>query len=97
MLEIDPTLVAQSLNVEPRAKLVVQLMRTFHPEVEAQISQEVQKLLSAEFIKPIQHPRWLSNIVPVKKKNGKIRVVLTFETSIRRVPKMNFSCPTWIF
>ena len=52
---IDPTLVAHSLNVEPGAKPVVQPMRNFHPEVEAQISQEVKKLLSVGFIKPIQH------------------------------------------
>jgi hypothetical protein len=38
MPRIDPTLVAHSLNVEPGAKPVVQPMRTFHPEVEAQIS-----------------------------------------------------------
>uniref|UniRef100_A0A2N9IWD6 Integrase catalytic domain-containing protein n=1 Tax=Fagus sylvatica TaxID=28930 RepID=A0A2N9IWD6_FAGSY len=63
---IDPKLVAHSLNVEPGTRPVVQPMRTFHPEVEAQITQEVKKLLSAGFIKPIQHPRWLSNIVPVK-------------------------------
>ena len=70
MPEIDPMLVAYFLNVEPGAKLVVQPIRTFHPEVEEQISLEVKKLLSAGFIKPIQHPRWLSNIVPMKKKNG---------------------------
>uniref|UniRef100_A0A2N9IYI6 RNA-directed DNA polymerase n=1 Tax=Fagus sylvatica TaxID=28930 RepID=A0A2N9IYI6_FAGSY len=61
---IDPGLVAHSLNVEPGTRPVVQPMRTFHTEVEAQITQEVKKLLAAGFIKPIQHPRWLSNIVP---------------------------------
>uniref|UniRef100_A0A2N9FCN2 Uncharacterized protein n=1 Tax=Fagus sylvatica TaxID=28930 RepID=A0A2N9FCN2_FAGSY len=59
---IDPGLVAHSLNVEPGTRPVVQPMRTFHTEVEAQITQEVKKLLAAGFIKPIQHPRWLSNI-----------------------------------
>uniref|UniRef100_A0A2N9EQZ9 Uncharacterized protein n=1 Tax=Fagus sylvatica TaxID=28930 RepID=A0A2N9EQZ9_FAGSY len=73
MPRIDPKLVAHSLNVEPGTKPIVQPMRTFHPEVEAQITQEVKKLLSAGFIKPIQHLRWLSNIVPVKKKNSQIR------------------------
>jgi hypothetical protein len=67
---INPELVAHSLNVEPSTRPVVQPIRTFHPEVEAQITQEVKKLLSAGFIKPIQHSWWLSNIVPVKKKNG---------------------------
>ena len=35
---IDPGLVAHSLNVEPGTKPVVQPMRTFHTEVEAQIT-----------------------------------------------------------
>uniref|UniRef100_A0A2N9E8C8 Integrase catalytic domain-containing protein n=1 Tax=Fagus sylvatica TaxID=28930 RepID=A0A2N9E8C8_FAGSY len=75
---IDPGLVAHSLNVEPGTKPVVQPARTFHTEVEAQITQEVKKLLAAGFIKPIQHPRWLSNIVPVKKKNGQISAMFSF-------------------
>uniref|UniRef100_A0A2N9HMC5 RNase H type-1 domain-containing protein n=1 Tax=Fagus sylvatica TaxID=28930 RepID=A0A2N9HMC5_FAGSY len=37
---IDPKLVAHSLNVEPGTRPMVQPMRTFHPEVEAQITQE---------------------------------------------------------
>uniref|UniRef100_A0A2N9ETB6 Reverse transcriptase domain-containing protein n=1 Tax=Fagus sylvatica TaxID=28930 RepID=A0A2N9ETB6_FAGSY len=64
MPRIDPRLVAHSLNVEPGTRPVVQPMRTFHIEMEAQITQEVKNLLAAGFIKPIQHPRWLSNIVP---------------------------------
>ena len=67
---INPELVAHSLNVELGTRPVVQPMRTFHSKVEAQIAQEMKKLLSVGFIKPIQHLWWLSNIVPVKKKNG---------------------------
>ena len=63
-------LVAHTLNVDPEAKPVAQPARIFHTEIEGQIVKEVQKLLAAGFIKPIQHPHWLSNIVPVKKKNG---------------------------
>uniref|UniRef100_A0A2N9INS0 RNA-directed DNA polymerase n=1 Tax=Fagus sylvatica TaxID=28930 RepID=A0A2N9INS0_FAGSY len=90
---IDPKLVAHSLNVEPGTKPVVQPMRTFHPEVEAQITQEVKKLLSAGFIKPIQHPRWLSNIVPVKKKNGQIRCCVDFRNLNKACPKDEFPLP----
>uniref|UniRef100_A0A2N9IY48 RNA-directed DNA polymerase n=1 Tax=Fagus sylvatica TaxID=28930 RepID=A0A2N9IY48_FAGSY len=68
-------------------------MRTFHPEVEAQITQEVKKLLSAGFIKPIQHPRWLSNIVPVKKKNGQIRCCVDFRNLNKACPKDEFPLP----
>ena len=65
---LDPGLVVHSLNVDPGMRPVVQPARVFHTKVEAQIVQEVKKLLTAGFIKPIQHPKWLSNIVPVKKK-----------------------------
>jgi ribonuclease HI len=90
---IDPGLVAHSLNVEPGTKPVVQPARTFHTEVEAQITQEVKKLLTAGFIKPIQHPRWLSNIVPVKKKNGQIRCCVDFRNLNKACPKDEFPLP----
>ena len=69
MLGLDPGLVVHTLNVDPEVKPVAQPARIFHTEIEGQIIEEVQKLLAAGFIKPIQHPRWLSNIVLVKKKN----------------------------
>ena len=65
-----PWAVVHTLNMDPEAKPVAQLARVFHTEIEGQIVKKVQKLLAVGFIKPIQHPHWLSNIVPVKKKNG---------------------------
>ena len=70
MLGLDPSLVVHTFNVEPKAKPVAKLAKVFHTDIKVQIIQEVQKLLAAGFIKPIQHPKWLSNIVHVKKKNG---------------------------
>ena len=68
MPSLDPGLVVHSLNVDSGVKPIVQLVRVFHTDVEAQITQEVKKLLATGFIKPIQLPKWLSNIVPIKKK-----------------------------
>ena len=93
MLGINLGLVAHSLNVELGTRPVVQPVRTFHTEVEAQITQEVKKLLAASFIKPIQHPRWLSNIVPVKKKNGQIRYCVDFRNLNKACPKDEFPLP----
>ena len=67
---LDPRLVAHTLNVDSEAKPVVQPAKIFYIEIEGQIIKEEQKLLAVGLIKPIQHPHWLSNIVPVKKKNG---------------------------
>ena len=70
MSRLDPRLVVYTLNVDPKAKPVAKPARIFHTEIEGQIVEKVQKLLVVGFVKPIQYPRWLSNIVPVKKKNG---------------------------
>ena len=50
---LDPGLVVHSLNVDSRVNLVIQLAKVFHTDVEAQITQEVKKLLVVGFIKPI--------------------------------------------
>ena len=50
---LDPRLVAHSLNVDPGVKLVAQPTRVFYTDIEAQITQEVKKLMAAGFIKPI--------------------------------------------
>ena len=70
MIGLDLGLVVHTLNLDPEARPVAQLARVIHTKIEEQIVKVVQKLLAAGFIKPIQHSRWLSNIVPVKKKNG---------------------------
>ena len=90
MLGLDPGLVIHTLNVDPEAKPVAQPVRIFHTEIEGQIVREVQKLLAAGFIKPIQHPLWLSNIVPVKKKNGQIRCYADFRNLNKACPKDEF-------
>ena len=65
----------------------------FHTEIEEQIVKEVQKLLTVGFIKPIQHSRWLSNIVLVKKKNGQIRCCVDFRNLNQVCPKDEFPLP----
>ena len=90
---LDPNLVTHALNVEPGAKPVVQPMWTFHPNVEAQIIQEVQRLITTRFIKPIMHPKWLSNIVLIKKKNEQIRYCVNFRNLNKACSKDEFPLP----
>ena len=67
---LDPGLVMHTLNVDLEARPVAQPARIFHTKIEGQIVNEVHKLLAVEFIKPIQHLRWLFNVVPIKTKSG---------------------------
>ncbi|GLU12573.1 hypothetical protein SLE2022_292390 [Rubroshorea leprosula] len=55
---LEPALVADSLNVDPNMKLVVQPNRSFHPKVTLKIKEEVEKLLVAGFIKLTKKPTW---------------------------------------
>ena len=93
MLGLNPGLIAHTLNVDPQAKPMAQLAKIFHIEIERQIVKEMQKLLATGFIKPIQHPRWLSKIVPVKKENGQIRCCVDFRNLNKVCPKDKFPLP----
>ena len=90
---LDPNLVAYALNVKTGMKPVIQPMRTFQLDIEAQIIKEVQKLLAASFIRPIEHPKWLSNIVLVKKKNGQMRCCVNFRNINKACLKDEFPLP----
>lgn len=55
MLALNSQLVTDRLNIKERTKSVKQAPRSFKPELEVQIKQEIHKLLDVGFIKPIQH------------------------------------------
>ncbi|KAL6192075.1 hypothetical protein ACLB2K_038462 [Fragaria x ananassa] len=93
MLGLNPSLVCHILNVELGAKPVVQARRNYHKEDEVQIKQEIEKLLACGFIKPITHPTWLTNIVPLKKKNSQVRVCIDYRDLIKACPKDEFPPP----
>ena len=95
MLGLDPGMVAHALNIEPGAKPVVQPRRIFHPDVEARILQEVKNLLATRFIKPIEHQQWLPNIVPMKKKNRKIKCYVNFRDLTRSAQRTSFLSLIW--
>ncbi|CAL2247457.1 unnamed protein product [Prunus armeniaca] len=54
---------------------------------------EIEKLLAARFIKPIKHPTWLANVVPVKKKTGVIRICTDYRDLNRACSNDEFPLP----
>ena len=69
---LDPQVAMHRLNIKPYAKPVKQQQRQFRPNIMEAIEAEVYKLIACGFIREEQHPDWVTNIVPVLKKNGKI-------------------------
>ena len=43
-----------------------------------QVKEEIQKQLSVGFLLVVEYPEWLANVVPVPKKDGKVRVCVDF-------------------
>ena len=68
---ISPRVIEHKLNVNPKKKPIQQKRRAFTPERNQTITNEVNKLLTAGFIREVYYPEWLTNVVLVKKANGK--------------------------
>ena len=90
---IDPTMITHRLNVSPSFKPIKQKRRSFAPERQKAINEEVGKLLQAGEIREVEYPEWLDNVVLVKKANGKSRLCIDFTDINRACPKDSFPLP----
>ena len=91
--DISPEVIQHKLNVDPERKPVQQRRRTFAPERDQAVAEEVTKLLTAGFIRKVYYPEWLANVVLVKKANGKWRMCVDFTDLNKACPKDSFSLP----
>jgi hypothetical protein len=58
------------------------------------VKEEVDQLLQAGFKQPCRYADWVSNIVPVEKKNtGKLRICVDFRNLNQATPKDEYSMP----
>jgi hypothetical protein len=53
----------------------------------------VEKLLKAGFIREVDYPEWLANVVLVKKSNGKWRMCVDFTDLNKACPNDSFPLP----
>ena len=90
---IDPTVITYGLNISPSFKPVKQKRRSFTPERQKEINEEVGELLQAGVIREVEYPEWLANVVLIKKANGKWRLCIDFTDVNRACPKDSFPLP----
>ena len=67
---INPSIVEHEIRTYPDAKPVRQKLRPVNPRKAEAVKAEVEKLLKASFIYPIALTEWVSNHVPIDKKEG---------------------------
>ena len=57
------------------------------------IKKETGRLLEAKFIRPCRYAEWISNVVPIYKKNGKLRVCIDFRDLNKAKPMDGYPMP----
>ena len=87
---ISLKVIEHKLNVNLEKKSIQQKRSVFAPERNRAITDEVNKLLSTGFIREVYYPKWLTNVVLVKKANGKWRICVDFTNLNKVCPKDSF-------
>ena len=90
---IDPSVISHKLNVDSSMCPIKQKRRVFALDRNQAISDEVEKLLTAGFIREVYYHDWLANVVMVKKSNGKWRICVDFTDLNKAHPKDSFPLP----
>ncbi|XP_042950141.1 uncharacterized protein LOC122282257 [Carya illinoinensis] len=92
---IDNDVIEHCLGMDPMHKAVLQKRRLFSMEKYVALSEEVERLLAASFIREAYYLEWLSNVVLLKKKkvNGKWRMCVDFTNLNKAFPKDSFPLP----
>ncbi|KAL0296832.1 UNVERIFIED_CONTAM: Transposon Tf2-12 polyprotein [Sesamum radiatum] len=90
---LDPKVAVHHLSVKKGARPVKQGQRRFRLELIPLIEGEVNKLIEVGFIREVKYPMWIFSIVPVRKKNGQIRVCVDFRDLNNACLKDDFPLP----
>ena len=76
---VDLAICQHTIPMREDAKPSKQRPYTYNENFANKIKEEIDKLLDAEFIYEIEHTEWVSPIVVVPKKNGKLRVCVNLK------------------
>ena len=90
---MPPEIVQHTIPLFPDTKPIRQLQRRMNPRMQLIVKAELERLLQAGFIKPVEITDWVSPMVLVKKKNGKILVCINHGALNKRTQKDHFPLP----
>ncbi|KAL6349837.1 hypothetical protein AAG906_001724 [Vitis piasezkii] len=64
-----------------------------HPRWSLQVKEEIKKQLNVGFLSMVEYLEWLANVVPIPKKDDKVRVCVDFKDLNKASPKDDFPLP----
>jgi hypothetical protein len=89
----DTSIIEHKIPLKPGVNPFKQNLRQINPILFPVIEREVKKLLDAKIIVPLRYSEWVANLVPVRKKNGEIRLCVDFRNLNRSSLKDNYPLP----
>ena len=94
MSGLSHDLVDNRLPIKAGSRPYKQPSKRFNPVMYNRIKEEINHLLDAGFIRSCRYAEWISNIVPVEKKDSsKIRVCIDFRDLNKATPKDEYPMP----
>ncbi|PKA55188.1 hypothetical protein AXF42_Ash003825 [Apostasia shenzhenica] len=90
---MDRVVCEHHLNVSQAAAPVAQKKRIIVGERQDAVKEKITKLLGAGYIREVQYPRWLTNVVMVRKASGKWRMCVDFRSLNQACPKDTYPLP----
>jgi ribonuclease HI/uncharacterized small protein (DUF1192 family) len=89
----DTSVIEHKIPLKEEARPFKQKLRQINPTLLPVMEREVKKLLDAQIIVPLRYSSWVANLVPVRKKNGEIRLCVDFRNLNRSSRKDNYPLP----
>ena len=90
---MDRSIVEHRLPIKLGYRLYQQGARRCNPKILPDIKAEITWLIEANFIRQCRYAKWISNVVPVYKKNGKLRVCIDFRDLNKATPMDGYPMP----
>ncbi|KAI5341938.1 hypothetical protein L3X38_009813 [Prunus dulcis] len=90
---ISPDIISHRLSVNPAVRPVRQKRRAYDPERYEAMKAEVDRLSSIRFIREVDYPTWLANVVMVRKPRNGWGMCVDYTNLNRACPKDSFPLP----
>lgn len=89
----DTNIILHTIPIKPNQQPFWKKLRRINPKLLPSIEKEVNRLYKASIIIPIRFLDWISNLVPVHKKTGEIRLCVDFRNLNKVSLKDNYPLP----
>ena len=93
LTEYDTSIIQHTIPINPREKPFKQKLRIINPMLLHVIEKDIKKLFNAKIIVTFRFSKWVADLVPVRKKNGEIKLCVDFRNLNKISLKGNYPLP----